>query len=89
MLYAIHGAVLRQLMIDSFKMEVLSTYGEENYKVGERTYLAIAMLELPWNDGCSYEDVLRYIDEEGYDVEQLIDDQIEVFWTPLGEEEAV
>ena len=87
MLYAIHGAVLRQLMIDSFKMEVLSTYGEEEYKIGERSYLAIAMLELPWNGGRSYEDMLRVIDEEGYDVERLIDDQMDAFWMPLGEEE--
>jgi hypothetical protein len=87
MLYAIHGAVLRQLMIDSFKMEVLSTYGAEEYKTGERHHLAIAMLELPWNDGCSYEDMLRDIDEDGYDVERLIDDQMDAFWTPLGEEE--
>lgn len=87
MLYTIHGAVLRQLLIDSFKMEVLSVYGEEEYKTGERAYLAIAMLELPWNDNCSYEDMLRDIDEDGYDVERLIDDQMDAFWTPLGEEE--
>ena len=87
MLYTIHGAVLRQLLIDSFKMEVLSTYGEEEYKIGERSYLAIAMLELPWNDGCSYDDMLRVIDEDGYDVERLIDDQMDAFWMPLGEEE--
>lgn len=87
MLYAIHGAVLRQLLIDSFKMEVLSSYGAEEYNIGERSYLAIAMLELPWNDGCSYEDMLRDIDEDGYDVERLIDDQMDAFWTPLGEEE--
>ena len=87
MLYAIHGAVLRQLLIDSFKMEVLSLYGPDEYKTGERACLAIAMLELPWNDGCSYGDVLRIIDEEAYDVERLIDDQMDAFWTPLGEEE--
>ena len=87
MRYTIHGAVLRQLLIDSFKMEVLSFYGAEEYSIGKRYQMAIAMLELPWNDGCSYEDMLRDIDEDGYDVERLIDDQMDAFWTPLGEEE--
>ena len=72
MLYTIHGAVLRQLMIDSFKMEVLSFYSAEEYKTGERHHLAIAMLELPWNGGRSYEDMLRVIDEEGYDTDEDI-----------------
>ena len=75
------------LPIDSFKIEVLSFYQEEEYKIGERYQMAVAMLELPWNDGCSLEDMFRIIDEEGYNLEQLIDDQIDVFWTPLSEGE--
>ena len=38
------------------------------------------MLELPWNDGRTMEDMYRIIDEEEYDVEQLIQDQIDAFW---------
>jgi hypothetical protein len=42
--------------------------------------MAKAMLELPWNQGCSKEEMFRIIAEEGYDVERLVQDQIEAFW---------
>jgi hypothetical protein len=55
-------------------------YGEDEYSIGERFEMAKAMCELPWNQGRSIDDMLKIIDEEEYDVEQLVQDQIDAFW---------
>jgi hypothetical protein len=64
----------------NFKYDVLCYYGEDEYARGIREEMAKAMLELPWNQGRSMEDMLRIIAEEGYDVERLVQDQIDAFW---------
>jgi hypothetical protein len=78
--YEIDGVVLYHLLVDNFKYETLCLYGEDQYAVGERFEMAKAMCELPWNQGRSITDMLKFIDEKGYDVEQLVQDQIDAFW---------
>jgi hypothetical protein len=38
------------------------------------------MLNLPWNEGRTIDDMCKIIDEEEYDVERLIQDQLYAFW---------
>ena len=78
--YEIDGVTLHHLLVDNFKYETLCLYGEDEYSVGERFEMAKLMCELPWNQGRSIDDMLKIIDEEDYDVEQLIQDQIDAFW---------
>ena len=78
--YEIDGATLHHLLVDNFKYETLCLYGEDEYSIGERFEMAKLMCELPWNQGRSIDDMLKIIDEEDYDVEQLIQDQMDTFW---------
>ena len=78
--YKIDGAILQHLLIDNFKYETLCLYGEDDYATGERFEMAKCMLNLPWNEGCTIDDMCKIIDEEEYDVERLIQDQIDAFW---------
>ena len=78
--YEIDGVALHHLLVDNFKYETLCLYGEDEYSTGERFEMAKLMCELPWNQGRSIDDMLKIIDEEDYDVEQLIQDQIDAFW---------
>ena len=78
--YEIDGVTLHHLLVDNFKYETLCLYGEDEYSIGERFEMAKLMCELPWNQGRSIDDMLKIIDEEDYDVEQLIQDQIDTFW---------
>ena len=78
--YEIDGATLHHLLVDNFKYETLCFYGEDRYSSGKRIEMAKAMCEFPWNEGRSIDDMLKIIDEEDYDIEQLIQDQIDAFW---------
>ena len=78
--YKIDGTVLLHLLVDNFKYETFCLYGEDDYAIGERTEMAKCMLNLPWNEGRSIDDMMKILDEEEYDVEDLIQDQIDVFW---------
>ena len=78
--YEIDGVVLQHLLTDNFKYETFCLYGEDEYTHGIRVEMARAMLELPWNADRTMEDMYRIIDEEEYDVERLVRDQIDAFW---------
>ena len=78
--YIVSRPVLEHLLADNFKYETLCRYGEEGYAHGERFELMRAMVELPWNEGRSINDMVAIIDEEDYDIEQLVSDQIDAFW---------
>lgn len=78
--YKINGATLHHLLVDNFKYETLCLYGEEEYANGIRFEMAKAMSYLPWNEGRSIDDMIKIIDEEEYDIEDLIQDQINAFW---------
>lgn len=78
--YKINGTILCHLLVDNFKYETLCLYGEDQYSDGIRFEMAKAMLNLPWNEGRSIDDMIKIIDEEEYDIEDLIQDQINVFW---------
>ena len=78
--YKINGAVLHHLLVDNFKYETLCLYGEDEYSNGIRFEMAKTMLNLPWNEGRSIDDMIKIIDEEDYDIDDLIQDQIDAFW---------
>jgi hypothetical protein len=78
--YEIDSELLYNLLVNNFKLEVFSLYGEEEYSNGLRCELAYAMLELPWNAGRSVGDMYIVIDETGYDINRLVRDQMEAFW---------
>ena len=78
--YKINGTVLHHLLVDNFKYETLCLYGEDEYAIGERFEMAKCMLNFPWNAGRTIDDMIKIIDEEEYDVEDLIQDQIDAFW---------
>ena len=78
--YKINGEVLHHLLVDNFKYETLCLYGEDDYAKGERFEMAKCMLNLPWNEGRTIDDMMKIIDEEEYEVEDLIQDQIDAFW---------
>lgn len=78
--YKVNGAVLHHLLVDNFKYETLCLYGEDDYAIGERFEMAKCMLNLPWNEGRTIDDMCKIIDEEEYDVERLIQDQLYAFW---------
>ena len=78
--YKINGTVLHHLLVDNFKYETLCLYGEDEYCRGIKIEMARAMTNLPWNEGRSIDDMMKILDEEEYDVEDLIQDQINVFW---------
>ena len=78
--YKISGEILHQLLVDNFKYETLCLYGEDEYCRGIKIEMATALANLPWNEGRSIDDMLKILDEEEYDVEDLIQDQIDAFW---------
>ena len=78
--YLIDKNTLWHLLVDNFKYETLCLYGEDDYKQGERFEMAKAMCNLPWNCGRSIDDMVKVIDEEDYDIDHLIEDQINAFW---------
>ena len=78
--YKIDGTVLLHLLVDNFKYETFCLYGEDEYSHGVKIEMAKAMANLPWNEGRSIDDMMKILDEEEYDVEDLIQDQIDVFW---------
>ena len=78
--YKINGEILHHLLVDNFKYETLCMYGEDEYCRGIKIEMANAMANLPWNEGRSIDDMMKILDEEEYDVEDLIQDQINAFW---------
>jgi hypothetical protein len=81
--YLIDEDTLRELLIDSHKLTILERDGVDNwqwYMEGRDEYLAECVAELPWHEGKSYQDLAKFVREEEYYIEALVDDQIEAFW---------
>lgn len=81
--YLIDEDTLRELLYDRHKLAILERDGVDNwswYMEGREEYLAECVSMLPWNEGRSYEDLVAEIEKKYYYIDDLVDDQIEVFW---------
>ena len=84
--YLIDEDTLRELLHDSHKLAILERDGVDNwswYMEGRTQYLAECATMLPWNEGSSVEDLMEQIEFEDYDINDLVDAQINAFWTPV------
>ena len=83
--YLIDEDTLKELLYASHKLEILERDGVDNwswYMEGRNQYLAENATMLPWNEGRSDADLMEQIEEEGYYIQDLVDDQIDAFWEP-------
>ena len=81
--YLIDEDTLRELLIDSHKLAILERDGVDNwqwYMEGRDEYLAECAAHLPWHEGKSYQDLVKFVQEEEYYIEALAQDQIDAFW---------
>ena len=86
--YLIDEGTLRGLLYDSHKLAILERDGVDNwqwYMESYDEYLTECAAMLPWNEGRSAEDIKQQFDDEDddYDINNLVSDQIDAFWTPI------
>ena len=84
--YLIDEDTLRELLHDSHKLAILERDGEDNwawYMESHDEYVAECAAMLPWNEGRSVEDMKEQFEDEDYYIDNLVDDQINAFWTPV------
>ena len=81
--YLINEDTLREFLRAGHILAILERSGVDNLwdwmDCGEE-YLIDCLWELPWNEGKTNEDLKEIVDEEDYDIDRLVDDQIEAFW---------
>ena len=81
--YLIDEDTLRELLRAGHVLAILERDGVDNwqwYMEGRKEYLTDCLGELPWNDGRTYDDLQEIVEEEDYDIDRLVDDEIEAFW---------
>ena len=81
--YLIDEDTLRELLRAGHTLAILERDGVDNwqwYMEGRKEYLTDCLGELPWNDGKTYADLQEIVEEEDYDVDRLVDDEINAFW---------
>ena len=81
--YLIDEGTLRELLHAAHKLAILERDGVDNwnwYMEGREEYLTDCLRELPWNEGKTYADLQEIVEEEDYDIDNLVDDEIEAFW---------
>ena len=86
--YLIDEDTLRELLYSSHKLAILERDGVDNwswYMEGREEYLTECAVMLPWNCDKPYDAIRTQIEEEGYYIDDLVDDQIEAFWTPISD----
>lgn len=84
--YLIDEDTLRELLRDSHKLTILERDGVDNwswYMESHNEYVAECAAMLPWNKGRSTEDIKEQFEDEDYYIDNLVDDQINAFWTPI------
>lgn len=84
--YLIDEDTLKELLCDSHTLAILERDGVDNwewYMEGRTQYLAECAAMLPWNEGRSAEDMEEQFEDEDYYINNLVDDQINAFWTPV------
>lgn len=81
--YLIDEDTLRELLHAEHTLSILERDGVDNwqwYMEGRKEYLADCIGELPWNEGKTINELNEILEEEDYDIDNLIDDEIEAFW---------
>lgn len=81
--YLIDEDTLKELLYASHKLEILERDGVDNWEwcmESRKEYLAECASMLPWNEGRSDKDLMAQIEDTYYNIDDLVDDQIEVFW---------
>lgn len=81
--YLIDEDTLRELLRAGHTLAILERDGVDNWwgwMEGRGEYLTECIGELPWNADKTYTDLNEIVEEEGYDIDTLVDDQIEAFW---------
>lgn len=81
--YLIDEDTLRELLRAGHVLAILERDGVDNwqwYMEGRESYLVDCLCELPWNDGKTTKELNRIVEEEDYDIDNLVEDEIEAFW---------
>ena len=81
--YLIDEETLRELLHAGHVLAILERDGVDNWwgwMEGRKEYLADCLGELPWNEGRTYTDLQEIVEEEDYDIDRLVDDEINAFW---------
>ena len=81
--YLIDEDTLRELLRAGHTLAILERDGVDNWwgwMEGREEYLADCISEFPWNEGKDYADLQEIVEEEDYDIDRLIDEEIEAFW---------
>ena len=81
--YLIDEETLRELLRAGHTLAILERDGVDNWwgwMEGREEYLTDCLRELPWNEGKTYADLNEIVEEEDYDIDNLVDDEIEAFW---------
>jgi hypothetical protein len=81
--YLIDEDTLKELLRAGHILAILERDGVDNWwgwMEGRGEYLTDCLWELPWNEGKTIEELNEIVEEEGYDIDNLIDDKINAFW---------
>ena len=81
--YLIDEETLRELLHAGHVLAILERDGVDNWwgwMEGRGEYLADCLRELPWNEGKTTEELNEIVEEEDYDVDRLVEDEINAFW---------
>lgn len=81
--YLIDEDTLRELLRAGHTLAILEREGVDNWwgwMEGREEYLTDCIRELPWNEGKTYADLQEIVEEEDYDIDRLVDEEIEAFW---------
>ena len=81
--YLIDEDTLRELLRAGHILAILERDGVDNWwgwMEGREEYLADCLRELPWNADKTYADLQEIVEEEDYDIDRLVEDEIEAFW---------
>lgn len=82
--YLISEGMLAQLLYSDYKLSLLEEDGVDNwwgYMEGRTEFISECMLNFPAYADLSDEERIKMI-EDGYDIESLVEDELETKWTP-------
>ena len=82
--YLIDEDTLRELLHAAHTLAILkrrnSVDSWQSWMKDRKEYFIDCIGELPWNEGKTYADLQEIVEEEDYDIDNLVDDEIEAFW---------